>query len=153
MPDAHARSIIPGRGLWGTLAMTTDHAPFKVYAPTAPPGATPRLAPWATWLRVHGWWGWLPCKGVRTCTSVYPARICPCGMYSLIWKEQDDGEMTQSDSAAVESSVDVMEEPTMRSERRRLRRKSSEAFYEVHENVPSTVNSHGQDRRGERRRC
>ena len=25
----------------------------------------PRLTRWGTWLRVHGWWGWLPGKGIR----------------------------------------------------------------------------------------
>ena len=53
--------------------MTTD-APFKVYAPdgarVSPP---PADAAGRAWLRVHGWWGWLPWRGVRQCTSVYPA--------------------------------------------------------------------------------
>ena len=69
--------------------MTTD-APLKVSAPDGVTWSHPRLTRWGTWLRVHGWWGWLPWRGVRQCTSVYPAHTCRCGMYHLIWREHDD---------------------------------------------------------------
>jgi hypothetical protein len=69
--------------------MTTG-APFKVYAPDGLTWSHPRLAPWSTYLRCLGWWGWLPYKGVRQCTSVYPAPRCTCGQFALIWREQDD---------------------------------------------------------------
>ena len=65
--------------------------PLHVYAPDGATWQHFHVARWARWMRQHGYRGRLPDCAVTICSAVCPAQTCRCGMYSLIWKEQDDG--------------------------------------------------------------
>lgn len=42
---------------------------------------------WAVLLRRWGYCGHLPRWAVHTCTAVYPAEFCVCGLYRMQWRD------------------------------------------------------------------